>query len=209
MPPSLKLEKHVLFTGTITCLTGLRIGGTKEDIEIGGMDNPIIRNPRTGEPYIPGSSLKGKLRSVLEYRYERISANGQPCGCGRPLAECPVCTIFGPHVNTRHDLGPTRLLVRDCALRSDFTAENLVEIKSENMINRRTGVAEKPRPIERVTEGAQFGLELSLRIFRGDDESRIRGLIREGLALIEREYLGASGSRGYGKVKFEYEETDA
>jgi CRISPR-associated protein Csm3 len=69
MPQGLKLIEHVRITGRIICLTGLRIGGTKDDIEIGGMDNPIIRHPVTREPYIPGSSLKGKLRSMLEYRY--------------------------------------------------------------------------------------------------------------------------------------------
>src|SRR5437588_8656103 len=97
--PTLKLIKHILVRGTIKCLTGLRIGGTKDDIEIGGMDNPIIRDPRTRRPYIPGSSLKGKLRSTLEYRDGKVGERGEPCGCGRP--ECSVCRLFGPHKNTR------------------------------------------------------------------------------------------------------------
>src|SRR6059058_3008381 len=106
--------------GTITCETGLRIGGSSENMEIGGMENAIVRHPITGEPYIPGSSLKGKLRALLEYRLDRRDRrgqpkgqagrdNGEPCECGR----CVICRVFGPHKNPSHDLGPTRALFRD------------------------------------------------------------------------------------------------
>ena len=91
---SLKLEKYIKFQGTLVCKTGLRVGGSREDIEIGGLDNPIIRDSVTKLPYIPGSSLKGKLRSLLEYRYcaDEIKEKGEPCGCARE--NCPVCRLF-------------------------------------------------------------------------------------------------------------------
>lgn len=208
MAQSLQLQKHVPIRGTITCLTGLRIGGTKEDIEIGGMDNPVIRHPVTREPYVPGSSLKGKLRSVLEYRYcsDQIQARGEPCGCARE--SCLVCRLFGPHKNVRHLLGPTRLLVRDAHLIDKGDGRDWVEAKSENMIDRRTGVATNPRPTERVAAGTQFSFEMSVRVFEGDDPAEMLATIREGLTLIENDYLGAAGSRGYGKVKFTFTEPE-
>lgn len=206
-----KLTKYRTITGTVTCETGLRIGGSKEDIEIGGMENPIIRHPITDRPYIPGSSLKGKVRSLLEQKRGLVTPGGEPCGCG----ECMVCRVFGPHKNVRHQLGPTRILVRDADL-SDVSVELLqkakedkgifyAEVKTENIINRRTGTAEHPRTLERVPAGTVFDFEIAVRIFEGDDEGQIMGLIEEGLALLEQDYLGSSGSRGYGKVKLAYE----
>src|SRR5687767_7738686 len=102
------LTHYKIFLGTIACETGLRIGGSNENIEIGGLENTIIRHPITDEPYIPGSSLKGKVRSLLEYRDGRRDSrnqpkgqagrdDGEPCQCGR----CPICQVFGPHKNTR------------------------------------------------------------------------------------------------------------
>ena len=109
-----KLLYYRRFEGTLTALTGLRIGGSKESIEIGGLENTIIRHPITDLPYIPGSSIKGKMRSLLEQKLGKVQSTGEPCGCGRP--DCQVCRIFGPHKNVRHTLGPTRILVRDAAL---------------------------------------------------------------------------------------------
>jgi CRISPR-associated protein Csm3 len=185
------------------------------------MENPIIRHPITEQPYIPGSSLKGKVRSLLEYKHgrrdrsgnpkgERRRDNGEPCQCG----QCMVCCVFGPHRNPHHDLGPTRALFRDAELTEkslrwleDARAEMgtaYAEVKTENMVNRRTGTAEHPRTQERVPSGAAFDFEISIRIFDEDDEDAIVSFVEEGLALLEQDYLGGSGSRGYGKVSLEY-----
>ncbi len=200
--------------GTLTCETGLRIGGSKEGIAIGGMDNPIIRHPITRLPYVPGSSIKGKMRSLLEQKHDKVSDNGEPCGCGR--ADCLVCRVFGPHKNVRHSLGPTRILVRDAYLTADSRAWlekaleesglDYAEVKTENIVNRRTGVAADRglRTQERVPAGAQFDFEISVRIFDDDDVDQIMAFIEEGLALLQEDYLGSSGSRGYGKIKLEY-----
>jgi CRISPR-associated protein Csm3 len=215
------LVRYRTISGTITCETGLRIGGSNENIEIGGLENTIIRHPITDEPYVPGSSLKGKTRSLLEYRLDRRDSNGQPkegardrgepCECGR----CIICRVFGPHKNTRHEQGPTRALFRDAMLTDESRVEltdaqaskgiSFAEVKTENMINRKIGMAEHPRTQERVPAGTIFNFEISVRIFNDDNEDEIVGLLTTGLQMLEQDYLGASGSRGYGKVKIDYE----
>jgi CRISPR-associated protein Csm3 len=214
----LTLTKHVRIYGTLTCKTGLRIGGAAEETEIGGMDNPIIRDPVTEYPYIPGSSLKGKLRSMMEYKLGKIDDRGRPCGCARP--DCLVCTVFGPHMRQEHGLGPSRIIVRDAPLSEESipALQGLLEkglpraeIKSENIIDRRTGIAARGglRSMERVPAGTKFDLEISLRIFAGDDEKEIVDFVRQGLDLLHAEYLGGSGTRGYGWVKVDYEVSEA
>ncbi len=209
----LVLEKHISFQGILSLLSGTRIGGSKEDLEIGGMDNPVIRDPVTKEPYVPGSSLKGKLRTLLEYKYGKMSQEGAPCGCKQP--DCPVCVLFGPHRQPTHDLGPSRLIVRDAFLTpesreilSKLKDEGLpmVEVKSENIVDRRTGVAAQrggPRTQERLPRSAKLELSLSLRIFKGDDEKRLQGWVIQALNLLNKESLGGSGTRGYGWVKIQ------
>ena len=216
------LTKYRTISGMLTCETGLRIGGSTESIEIGGMENPIIRHPITGEPYIPGSSLKGKVRSLLEYKHDRRDRrgrpkgqagrdNGEPCECG----QCIICRVFGPHKNPHHRLGPTRALFRDAGLTEDSRAWLMkaqtekgiafAEVKTENLVNRLTGTAEHPRTTERVPADTRFKFEISVRIFDDDNEQEILDLIEEGLALLQQDYLGGSGSRGYGKVSLDYQ----
>ena len=206
-----KLLKYIPIHGQLTCKSGLRIGGSKEEMEIGGMDNPVIRHPLTKVPYIPGSSIKGKLRSLLEYKLGKVSENGEPCGC----AHCLVCRVFGPHKRSEHDLGPTRLIVRDATMTDEWVKRldglreeglNYVEVKSENWIDRRTGVAGRGglRTQERVPAGAQFEFNISVRIFEADNEQNILDFIREGLDMLPQDTLGGSGSRGYGWVEIKY-----
>ncbi len=207
-----KLTHYRTFKGKLTALTGLRIGGSKESIEIGGMENTIIRHPLTDLPYIPGSTIKGKMRSLLEHRYGQFTDKGEPCGCG----ECMVCRVFGPHKNVKHQLGPTRILVRDADLTPECVEELkraqtekgvfFAEVKTENLVNRKTGTADNPRTQERVPAGTEFNFEIALRVFEGDDETKIVEFVKEGISLLEQDYLGSSGSRGYGKVKLTLQE---
>ena len=213
---NLKLLKHRRIDGKLTLKTGMRIGGSKEDIEIGGMDNPIIREPLNDLPYIPGSSLKGKLRSMLEYKYGKVTDTGKPCGCAQP--DCLICRVFGPHIQgarAEHGLGPSRIIVRDAYLTEESKKELAklqekgllyAEVKTENIIDRRTGVAARGglRTQERVPAGASFELHISLRIFEDDDEKKLLSFVEEGLKLLGDEYLGGSGTRGYGWVKVDY-----
>jgi CRISPR-associated protein Csm3 len=215
---SLKLIKYARISGTLTCKTGLRIGGSKEEMEIGGMENPIIRHPLTKHPYIPGSSLKGKLRSLLEYKTGKYESDGKPCGCA--MEDCLVCRIFGPHLvgprKFEYKWGPSRIIVRDAAIKKESLKELEIlrekegllyaEIKTENIIDRRTGVAADKglRSQERVPAGTQFDLNISVRIFEGDDEEKILGFIKQGLDMLPDDTLGGSGTRGYGWVEVNY-----
>lgn len=115
----MKLKEVKKITGEIEVLTGLHIGAGNDVIEIGGMDNPIIKNPLNGEPDIPGSSLKGKMRALLELLSGRaVVTNGEPCNCGT----CEICKVFGAGAvrqeNEQNALqrSPTRLIIRDCFL---------------------------------------------------------------------------------------------
>ncbi len=206
---------NILLKGDIAVKTGLHIGGTKDTLEIGGMDNPIIKDPISGMPYIPGSSIKGKLRCLLELENGLHERGGVHSKCAD--FECFVCRLFGNSKNTSEP-GPTRLLVRDCNLNHEKTRRNIqspvdkkitsleiIEDKYENTIDRLTSSA-TPRPVERVVPGAVFTLELVYRVFDcGDDgKTDLENLeyLKRAIDLLHEDYLGGNGSRGYGKVEF-------
>jgi CRISPR-associated protein Csm3 len=210
----------VVLKGKITCLTGMHIGTSREALEIGGLDAPVLRDPFSGLPYIPGSSLKGKMRSLLE-RHERkgfnrnVGSPGNPilqhvCDSERKAYDCTVCRIFG---STGHNGGgnfPARLSVRDCEYR-ETGDENITEVKFENSLDRITAAA-NPRQIERVTAGAEFGMELVYDVetqtfgeqadFSIDHVERDLANILMLLEMIQDDSIGGHGSRGYGKVEF-------
>ena len=203
-------------TGKIRVKTGLHIGAGNEKVEIGGMDNPIIRNPLTREPYIPGSSIKGKMRSLMEWKLGKVlDFNGDPCKCGK--AECEICRVFGSANNSKNEnagedsRGPTRLIVRDAVLTEEWTkkfreGKPIIEEKSENSLNRITAVA-NPRPIERIVPGVEFNFEISYRVIdTGDngntDEKYFDSVVKECLRLLQNDYLGGGGSRGNGEIEF-------
>jgi len=209
---SFKLKSYVDFQGTLVCKTGLRIGGSKDDIEIGGLDNPVLRDPVTKLPYVPGSSLKGKLRSLLEYKEGKITPTGEPHGCREQ--ECLICTVFGPHRISDRGFGPSRIMVRDALLTEESerelrekleTGSLYTEIKHEVSIDRNTGTASRagPRPMERVPAGAKFDLHVTLRIFEEDDKEKLVNFVKDGFDLLQHDYLGGSGTRGYGWVGIE------
>ncbi len=199
-------------SGKIVVKTGLHIGAGNEKVEIGGMDNPIIRNPLTHEPYIPGSSLKGKMRSIMEWKTGKLEkTGGKVCSCGK--AECEICRVFGSANNSdsANDRGPTRLIVRDAVLTNEWKEKfknglSLVEEKNENSLNRITAEA-NPRPIERVVPGVEFDFEISYRVIdTGDngemDKRYFKEVVLESLKILENDYLGGGGSRGNGQIEF-------
>lgn len=210
---------------TLELKSGLRIGASEGEIRIGGVDNQVIRNPHSNQPYIPGSSLKGKVRSLLEWRSGAVHSN--PLGLqdlGRARNENVaaqvrlILTLFGVSGGDRPDqadeeliskIGPTRLAFWDAALQPDWVAgiersnQLLTEVKTENRIDRIKGVAEHPRQTERVPSGARFDFRLSIKQLDIDgDGLELRRMVLAGLRLLELDSLGGSGSRGYGKVKF-------
>ncbi|HDK7159188.1 type III-A CRISPR-associated RAMP protein Csm3 [Clostridium botulinum] len=202
------LMGKIFIDGDIILKTGLRIGGGNNSIEIGGIDNNVIKNHR-GEPYIPGSSLKGKLRSLLEISTNRLK-DGRPCNCG----ECSICSIFGVGANENKQNLPTRIIVRDAFLNEDIKKQmyekqgqfkrlelNYTESKYENTIDRLNSKA-TPRLIERVPEGASFRFQIIYSVFNNKDIDNFNDLIK-GMKLLEDDYLGSNGSRGYGQVEFD------
>ncbi len=204
----MKLIEYVSVNKTIKCISGVHIGASKDNIEIGGIDLPIIKHPLTGMPYIPGSSLKGKIRSLLELKYSsRTQQTGDPCGCG----DCKICKGFGAHRNSRSPLGPTRFIFRDSELTTEWK-EKLIslqiskgtptEIKHENTINRMNGIAKDPRPNERIPSGTELDFSVTIRVFDGDKKEELIALLDEGMKLLEQDYIGGAGSRGSGQIKF-------
>jgi len=208
-----QLLGNVVFKGKIVALTGLHIGGSRDSMEIGGVDSPVIRDPATRYPYIPGSSLKGKMRMLTEFAEGRVNitskGEGKPCDCG----ECMVCLIYGnaAEVSEKHKNGPTRLTVRD-AYPTDETKkmwENVesellfTEYKGENTLDRITSAA-MPRFFERVVPGSEFEFEMIYSVYDFDGINDIDNLkyVFQALQLLEHSALGGHGSRGYGKVQF-------
>jgi CRISPR-associated protein Csm3 len=213
---ALQLVKIQKLQGRLELLSGMRIGASEGEIRIGGVDNQVIRHPHTNRPYIPGSSLKGKVRSLLEWRSGAVRS--EPLSykdIGRqPLVE-PILKLFGVGGGDKLTeqqaaaLGPTRLAFWDAPLCEDWVSaveqdnKLLVEIKTENRIDRIKGVAEHPRQCERVPSGARFDINISIKLLNDDgDGGHLRKVLFSGLRLLELDSLGGSGSRGYGKVKF-------
>jgi CRISPR-associated protein Csm3 len=200
-------------TGTIH-VEGLRIGGAPTGLEIGGnVDLTALRDPLNSDrPYIPGSSLKGRLRATLEREAGKASQRGGPCDCGG--TDCLICKIFGAH-RTGAPSAPTRIIVRDAHLTAESAAhlaelskegKSIFEEKAENLVMRSTGEAKDPRWQERVWD-ASFSLEILLHVYEGDNAEEMMKYLRHGLGLIqETGSLGAGGSRGSGKVSFEVQE---
>ncbi|MDR0736258.1 MAG: type III-A CRISPR-associated RAMP protein Csm3 [Zoogloeaceae bacterium] len=215
-----KLNNITSIEATLEVVTGLRIGAGDSEIHIGGVDNSVIKHPITGSPYIPGSSLKGKMRSLLEWRSGAVRETPLGTKDFERAADVQkpeirrILQLFGIGGGDAKDveylvseLGPTRLAFWDCPLEEDWEREVrdnnqlLIEVKSENLINRISGVAEHPRNTERVPAGAKFVFRLYLKEFDSDGEDLLETVL-QGLKLIEHDSLGGSGSRGYGKVKF-------
>jgi CRISPR-associated protein Csm3 len=223
------LVEKVVLEGTIRTLTGLHIGGNEAGLGIGGADKIVVRRGAGNEPYIPGSSLKGKIRSLLE---KATCARGEPCRgfkarepeklkwgpCSCSEEPCEVCLVFGiPASEDRKtepgkpSAGASRLLVRDAHLRN---AEELrswpnldmpyTEVKTEVAIDRLTSQA-NPRQFERVPAGAVFGFTLVLNVFRNDPKESLLALVEQGLRLVAHDGLGGQSSRGYGAVEIAIE----
>lgn len=208
----MELKKKIIVNSKITLLTGIHIGDNKESVQIGGVDSPVVRRKDNNQPYIPGSSLKGKIRSLLEIAMGE-NANNSFEGYSEKAKDFE--RLFGSKKY------PSRMIVRDADLteqsvtlfkESDFTDLPFSEIKFENVINRIKGTAEHPRQIERVPAGAEFDVQFIINIVdiegkedqytMSDKEQTFMELLKAGISLLEDDYLGGSGSRGYGRVKF-------
>ena len=227
--PSIQLHGKIFLQGTINALTGLHIGGNTGELDIGGIDNPVIRNAFNRQPYIPGSSLRGKMRSLLDRHFKnpldkRVGRDVRVHECEKPTDynACQVCQVFGvaPQRDLRGKTMPGRLIVRDTFLtpeslealdRAD-TDTDFTEIKTEVAIDRITSAA-TPRQQERVPAGTTFGpFQIVHSLYTLDENNPNNQLENElayfntvltGMELLVDDYLGGSGSRGSGQITFE------
>jgi len=217
MADKVDLYGRIFVGGKIRAVTGLHIGGSPAALAIGAVDNPVIRDALTGRPYIPGSSVRGKMRSL----WEKMTGVRQNWPIGRGVsihvcesrsnyAQCPVCQIYGVPGQLEASF-PTRLIVRDAFLSRESEEElrlqaktdlPYTEVKWEAAIDRVTSAA-VPRQMERVPSGAVFdNFEMVFSVYEKGDLGRFVTVL-EAMQLLEDDYLGGQGSRGSGKVRFE------
>jgi len=224
---NLKLKEIKKLEGTITLKSGLHIGSGNMEMQIGGTDSPVIKHPHTLDPYIPGSSLKGKVRSLLEMASGLMIYTDGGVVSAKILNKNnisdedknkakEIIKIFGSGGDDKEentDIGPTRVSFADCYLDEDWKKKaqanrwQLTEVKSENSINRIKGTAEHPRFIERVPEGTQFSFSLTFKILDDGDDILFDKLL-EGLKLLQYDTLGGNGSRGYGRIEFKFNDPE-
>ncbi len=187
----------IQITGMIEVKTGMHIGGSSAFAAIGAVDSPVIKDTRTRMPMIPGSSLKGKVRTLLAKKYnEEVRKPDDDVEC--------LTRLFGSakkdHVKRSRVIISDMFLANEDVLRKQGL-QSMTEVKFENTINRATAVA-NPRQIERVIRGSEFGVDI---IYEAEDAEQIVediSVLAEGLKLLQYDYLGGNGSRGYGKVAF-------
>lgn len=203
-----QLKKKIRINTILSLVTGLHIGGNSDSVEIGGLDNPVIKlATKEGQPYIPGSSLKGKMRCLLE----------QIAGSAEVGGNDEVNRLFG--ITEKKEKGkviregmPSRLIVRDSSLtkesieflqKCDSLDMPFTESKYENTIHRLNATA-NPRQMERIPAGVSFDVEFVINVWDNDgDGKELLDLFKNGINALENDYLGGSGSRGYGQIKFE------
>ena len=224
----LKLIGKLILEGEMLCETGLHVGAGKGSLEIGGADNPVVKDSQ-GRPYVPGSSLRGRIRSLLEqatgmaipselvYISKRRGQEVRIHQSDRPDDE--ICLLFGRSPGRMEKASggneegsaaasPARLSVFDAPLIAEsITAQmrenlddELTEVKSENAIDRITSQA-NPRTLERVPAGAKFQVRMVLDLLCAED-AVLPTLLVQGLRLLEDDALGGGGSRGNGRVTF-------
>lgn len=180
--------------GTIELLTGMHIGGSTQFAAIGAIDSPVMRDVFSDLPMIPGSSLKGKMRTLMAKKYspKLESHNDDPAIIRR---------LFGS--SNKEKIEASRLIFSDAFISNEKELKEIgistTEIKVENTINRITAVA-NPRQIERAVRGSEFEFRI---VYNADKEEEIvedMKLLKEGLKFLEYDYIGGHGSRGYGRI---------
>lgn len=198
------MYSKIRIQGKIEVVTGLHIGGGGETSMIGAIDSPVVRDPSTRLPVIPGSSIKGKLRSLLARDFGLKEAQKTH------NEDAPeVLRLFGS--SEKGAIQMSRLQISDAFYSKDSQEEfdhkalAYTETKFENTINRLTAVA-NPRQIERVTRGAKFDFQIIYNVENEDEVAEDFENIKKGITLLENDYLGGGGTRGNGRVSFEISE---
>lgn len=207
--------KTNIISGYIVLKSGLHIGGSKDTMQIGGIDSPVIRNPLTNMPYIPGSSLKGKIRFLLEHYMDLVTDGNIPVERNGEIHRTAV--IFGHLKHNEYNTKPTRVIFSDSNVAGIIGEDGnidrdalqnpnleLSETKTEISINRLTGTAQRGglRIMERIPAGVVFDLSITLKCYDEEEDKDDLDIILKGLKLLTNDALGGSGSRGSGKIEF-------
>lgn len=226
----IQLQEIIELKGILVLESNLHIGSGKLEMHIGGTDNPIIKHPHTQEPYIPGSSIKGKIRSLLELKtgvaasaYRLRAGSGGIAELKTYLEDespevASILKIFGFSGSDKSDssragdigrkLGPTRASFADCYLNADWldrAVENMWPLaveKQETAIDRISGTAKTGslRQTEMVPAGAEFDFRVTFKVFK-DSDRKLLEMLKEGIELLQKDAIGGSGSRGYGRIR--------
>ena len=187
----------IQITGKLIVETGMHIGGSTANAAIGAVDSPVIKDARNNTPIIPGSSIKGKMRTLLAKELNDV--------VGQPDDDCEeIARLFG--TAKKGNVRASRLLFSDMGLSNEQELrsaglQSLTEVKFENTINRATAVA-NPRQIERVIRGSVFDVDIIYNVEKLEEVEQDFMTLAEGFKLLRYDYLGGNGSRGYGKVSF-------
>lgn len=189
----------IQITGKIEVVTGMHIGGSDAFAAIGAIDSPVIIDPLSRKPIIPGSSLKGKMRALLAKAYNPTVVNHND-------DSEKISRLFGSSANNK--LMTSRLIFSDMILDNydelhSKGLDSITEVKFENTISRTTSVA-NPRQIERVIRGSKFKLNIIYDVLEDYQDQALEDIkfLVEGMKLLQYDYLGGGGTRGNGKIKF-------
>lgn len=188
----------IQITGNIEVVTGMHIGGSSAFAAIGAVDSPVMKDARTNLPMIPGSSMKGKMRTLLAKMYNQKVAE-------KPDEDNERLTRLFGSAKKEH-IKPSRIIISDMIMKNrdelrNQGLESMTEVKFENTINRITAVA-NPRQIERVVRGAEFEVDFLYEVVEENEIVEDFQVLADGMKLLQFDYLGGHGSRGYGKIKF-------
>ncbi|HRU98836.1 MAG TPA: type III-A CRISPR-associated RAMP protein Csm3 [Ruminococcus sp.] len=189
------MYSKLIIKGKIETVTGLHIGTGNAYSAIGAADSPVVRDIKAHLPMIPGSSFKGKLRTLLSKKY--CAEAKTPDDDNDEIKE-----LFG---SMKHR---GKLIFKDMFITDECVNElremgiySTTEVKYENTIGRLTAVA-NPRQIERVIRGCEFDMEIICDVNTDEDAEKSISILSDGMELIKYDYLGGNGSRGYGRIQF-------
>lgn len=195
------VQARYQITGILRLESGLHIGSSGDFSPIGAVDSVVIRDGITQEPVIPGSSIKGKMRSLLAA--DTTESVIVPDVTNEPDHLQRLFGAGGKQIRRSRLQFYDLFLTRDSLsqLEKADTDLYLSEVKFENTITRATGVA-NPRQIERVPRGAEFAFKLNYLAENFSEIMEDFSTLAKGLRLLSIDYLGQGGSRGNGKVSF-------
>ncbi len=181
----------VLIQFDLEVKTGMHIGGSNTFSAIGAVDSPVIRDPLSGRPIVPGSSLKGKLRTLLARSFAGDIRSMPDFKNDDPTVQ----RMFGSTT------ARSRLQFADAFVSNaeSMKAVGLTEVKSENVIKRLSSEA-MPRQIERVNAGTVFAETVVYDASNEDEMWEDLRLLAKAMKLLQMDYLGGHGSRGSGRV---------